>query len=163
MSILRLALGGDALKERVLAHLVGSVEGEPMTDELRNGPLLWGDEDGVVLVFPESLRLSMPNGWLVPTVMMATDQTDRALVTSVLYLGTPENGDGLAASYRTSPDVPPALVRWGDALAIAAWNGVLDAAEAAIEQVLNETQRRCVLLGFSSVRESILVDLEVEG
>jgi hypothetical protein len=115
----------DVVRQRVAARLRG---GSPR----QQGPVVWTDRGAQVLVHPDSLALRLTRGWLVARVELETDQTGRAPVTVVFFLGRGDQGAGLrAATTLDMADPDGLLTRWGRSVQAAVWDGVLDALEAA--------------------------------
>lgn len=141
-----------------------------MRDALNSGQdrrIRWVVEDRSVVVDVDSLGLDMPDGWLIVRAVMDADaqgvrdvKEPAAMVRVVFYLGVPGEGDGLRASYRVDPACPPDFAPWGEYLATAAWNAVLDVVEAAVRTHV-EAGSFVTVLGLSSAGSALLVDLQV--
>jgi hypothetical protein len=115
------SLGADALQELV-PIAVGAAE-EPS--------VVWQAAGSEMLVHLGATRVVTREGLVLVDLVVETEQTGRADVIVPFAVGCGERPAGMVALAERKPRGPPVLVdRWGDAIVAAAWQALLDIADA---------------------------------
>jgi hypothetical protein len=116
------SLDAEALHELV-PLAVGAAE-EPR--------VVWQAAGSEVLVHLDATRVVTHEGLVLINLVLETEQTGRADVIVPFAVGSPEQPAGMVVMAERKPRGPAILVdRWGEAIVAAAWQALLDIADAA--------------------------------
>lgn len=116
------SLGADVLQELVGVAL-GAAE-EPR--------VVWQAAGSELLVHLDASRAVTREGLVLVNLVVETEQTGRADVVVPFAVGSTERPAGMVVLSEPKPRGPAVLVdRWGEAIVAAAWQMLLDIAEAA--------------------------------
>jgi hypothetical protein len=116
----------------------------------------WQKPDGQrVLIDLATLGAKVVDGWFVCSVDAQTDQTGRATLQFVFFLGRPKEADGIkAAGTINAPTLAAAQIAavWGADMQRVIWDAVLDVLEASLWQAGNlKPGERVTLQGFHAI------------
>lgn len=155
MESARLTIGREDLLTRIRQRLMGVNN----TGRL----VVWHSGSNRVLINGGTLQARLLRGWLLVSVDLQTDQTGRATLEFVYFLGAPGEADGNSAASKINAATRQASQLaeiFGDDLQRVIWDAVLDAIEAAIRAVANKYRNQPLTLrGFQADPEGLLVDV----
>lgn len=155
MESARLTIGREDLHSRIRQRLMGVSN----TGRL----VVWHSGSSRVLINGGSLQARLLRGWLLVSVELLTDQTGRATLEFVYFLGAPGEADGNTAASKinaaTRQGAQLAEV-FGDDLQRVIWDAVLDAIEVALRLARNKYNNQPLTLrGFQADPEGLHVDI----
>ena len=152
---LRLAIATSDLARRFGERLRGTTTTAPN--------VVWQEDGHRLLIRTESVAVRSVDGWLLVNLDVQTDQTGRATLQFVFFLGRAAEGSGpQAAGVVNAPNALAAQVadRWGAELQRVLWDGVLDGVEASIARAAALKPGKSLLLaGFHCDATSLHVDV----
>jgi hypothetical protein len=117
--------------------------------------VLWHQGENWVVIFIDSVKARLLDGWMVCNVDLQSDATGRQTLQVVFLLGKPGDVSGPnAASTINAVSLQAAQFanQWGEELQRVLWDAVLDGIEAALFQLEAQKTRRLHVAGISQRR-----------
>jgi hypothetical protein len=113
----------------------------------------WQRPDGQrLLIELASVKVRLLDGWLLCELAAQTDQTGRAILQFVFFVGRPKEADDIKASSTINAATPAATqiaAVWGQDLQRVIWDVVLDVLEACVWQVSQQQAGKAITIqGF---------------
>ncbi len=145
--------------------------GRRMLSNLRAGALtadvVWQKKGRHVLLHTASLEVRSVEGWLLVSLDLETDQTRRATLQFVFFMGRRAEGSGNEAACTINAVTPAAAAladAWGRDLERVMWDAVLDGVEASLARMSVQLGSRPVTLGgFFTDAQSLIVSVLAEN
>ncbi len=122
--------------------------------------VVWQRHDGDrILIDLTTLKLKVLDGWLLCSLDAQTDQTGRANLQIVFFLGRPQEADGLQAAVTINAATPAATqiaAVWGEDLQRVLWDVVLDVLEASVWQAsIQQKDQPVTIQGFHCASDTL--------
>jgi len=156
MPVLSVSLSGDQLTKRMQDRLRGLNAAGP-------NAVVWQQQNNRVVIFADSLKTRLLNGWLLANLDLQADETGRQTLQFVFYLGAEGAGDGLHAGATVNASTPQGSKLaevWGVAIERVVWDAVLDALEVFIGQAAAQNPGAAVALqGFQATANTLSATL----
>jgi hypothetical protein len=129
--------------------------------------IVWQRPDGQrLLIELTTLKLKIIDGWLLCDLTVQTDQTGRANLQVVFFLGRPQEADGLQAAVTVNAANPAATqvaAVWGDDIQRVLWDVVLDVLEASVWETSERLpNQRITIQGFHCLPNSFEAEILAE-
>jgi hypothetical protein len=126
--------------------------------------VVWQNQTRRVLLHTSSVAVRFVEGWLLVNLDLETDQTKRATLQFVFYLGKRAEGSGTAAACTVNAPTPEAAAladAWGRDIQRVLWDSVLDGIEACVARVAAQmgTSQPVTLGGFFTDEKSLIVSV----
>lgn len=151
-----------------------SVRADDVTDRIRrrvlglehdDGRVIWQRGPQSVLLVGELINARLLRGWLVVSIELITEQTDRVQLELVYFLGTDRDGDGDGAAVTINASTPEATALaeiWGTDLQRVVWDAVLDVIQGALARTaIERPEEPLTVRGFMVDPEALRIDVLV--